>query len=198
MSGRMVALFLVLAGFLLGGVVSFAIFLITGIIYSIGATNQIIVVLAAVITGGMIFSALGLSFARYWRVARFVVIIIPLVSAIYVLSHILVSPVLTLPEIGIYSFFNMSSNAPVSLFVSGVSMKARGKYLSAGHFLTLGTGSPVSFAGLFITYAYFSYSNLPMISLAALVSVFIISGALIFTVLRLSIKGGKHGRNADA
>lgn len=194
MSSRTIVLLLVLAGFLLGGVVPFSVFLVTGIIYAVGATHQIIVVLAAVIVGGMLFSAVGLSMAKHGAKAGILMLIIPVAASVYVFLHLMAYPVLTLTMLGLYSFFNMSSNASIAFFISGISRKSRGKYLSTGHFISLGTGSPVSFAALFLAYAYLSYSNLPIITLASLVAVFIISGSITATVANSTPDGSKHGK----
>lgn len=193
--GRAIALTpLIVAGFLLNGLVPFSLFLIIGIIYSIGATSQIIVLVAALVGGGFVFSATGLFAARFGVYAGIIILIGSVASAVFVYLFLNISMVLTLEELGIFSFINMSSNGLITYSISRLAEKTTGRLLSEVHFLSLGAGSLAVFFVLFFIYTYMEYSNLPLIALVSEIVVFLIC----LLLLRSAVLTGQRNEVGDA
>lgn len=175
---------IIATGFLLNGVVPFSLYLLLGLIYTIGGTYQIIALVVAVVAGSYIFTALGLFLSRLGRVTVIIPLALTAISFIVVYLRLSASMVLTLEDLWVFAFMNMSSNSVVSFFVSMTTRSARGRVLSVKHFLSIGTGSPIIFFLLMVVYIYLNYSNLPLITLSAEVFAFLVSVILI----RLSFK----------
>lgn len=167
------------SGFLLSGVVPFSLYLSLGLIYTIGGEYQIISIVTAVFSGSYIFTALGLLSARIYRTGTALVFALAIASFFSVYILLGKSRVLTLEQLWIFAFLNMSSNAIISSFVSHVTRTVRGQFLSVKHTLSIGSGSPFVFFMAFAIYIYFNYSHLPLITLAAEFFAFGLSAALI-------------------
>lgn len=165
MARTVMLLMLLFVGFILNGVVPFTLFLISGLIYAIGATLQIVVLLASLIVGGLLFSAIGLATGRYGEKIGILMLIGAAASSVYVFLMLRESAVLTVEQFGMFSLLNMSSNAVISHSVSRFSHYATGKLISLKHFSSIGVGSPAVFFILFFVYVYIDYSNLPLIAL---------------------------------
>lgn len=166
-------------GFLLNGVIPFSLYLFLGLIYTIGGEYQIISIITAVFLGSYIFTALGLLAARIYRTGMVLAFTLAVASFFYVYTILSRSMVLTLEQLWIFSFLNMSSNAAISSFVSHVTRVVRGQFLSVKHFLSIGSGSPFVLFIAFAIYIYFDYSHLPLITLAAEIFAFALSASLI-------------------
>ena len=180
---------LLAVGFMMNGVVPFSLFLVIGLIYSIGASLQIIVLLGALVAGGFVFSATGLVSARSNMPAGPVLFTISAAAALLAYAIIKESPAMPIEEFGILAFFNMSSNALVAHSISKVAGELRGSILSVMHFISMGSWSPAVFFVLFYIYTYMNYSNLPLIALSAEIFLFFAS-TVIFRHAILKKPGG--------
>ncbi len=165
--------------FLLNGAVPFSLFLVLGLIYSIGSSLQIIALLAALVTGGLAFSASGLLLSRYGSPIGLVLLAVATAAAFLTDASLRVSMVLSIEVFTAFSFFNMSSNALVSYSISRIVMNLRGKPISVRNFLSVGVGSPAVFFVLFFLYAYLDYSYLPLIALSSEIAILCVSALLI-------------------
>ena len=175
---RGLILFLTVA-FLLNGVVPFSLFLVLGLIYSIGASLQIIVLLAALVSGGFFFSAIGLLLSKYGNPTGIFLLAVPLSAAFLTDASMRVSMLRAIWVFAVFSFVNMSSNGLISYSISRIVFKLRGKPLSARSFVSVGVGSPAVFFVLFFLYAYLDYSYLPLIALCSEIAVLSVSALLI-------------------
>lgn len=175
---------LLFAGFLLNGVVPFAIFLANGLIYGTGSGEEILVLIAAVTSGGFFYSLIGLGLAKITVKLWPVPIVLSILAITYASLSIYQDNILTLRTYGIYALLSMSPVMPASFLISGFARKVRGRAYSVGHFISMGAGSPAVFVSLFFFYVFLNYSRLPLISLLSEIFAFFVCGLILFSYER--------------
>lgn len=164
---------------MLNGVIPFSIFLVIGILYSIGSSMEIVALLAALVLGGLAFSGSGIALSRYGKPTGILLLSVSAIAAILTDMSLRVSNVLSIGVFAFFAFMNMSSNALVSYSISRIFLKLRGKLPSLKHTFSIGLGSPAVFFILFFIYIILDYSYLPLIALCSEIVILAVSFFLI-------------------
>lgn len=170
---------LLFSGFVLNGIVPFSIFLISGILYGTGSSEEVLVLILTVSAGSYLFTLAGLLSAKLTTRLFFPLFAISVGLTLYVFIALSIDNVLSLRQFGLISFLGMSSNLTISYLISRVSDSVRGVAFSPGHFVSMGSGSPAIFAFLYFIYIFIDYSSLPLILLVSESVGFVLAGLLI-------------------
>lgn len=171
---------MLLAGFILSGGVSFAAFILTGMTYAIGSTDEVIVVFLAVLAGSYTFAFAGILLSRAGKYSGYLSLAAGIAVPLIIFVRLQLSPVMHLETMGLYSYAEMASSLPASWMAGYMASAVRGRRISLVHGFFIGSGSPVVFVALFLIYSLNGYADLPLVSLLAEIAAFSVSAAIIY------------------
>lgn len=179
MGNRRGMLPLLLTGSILDAVVPFSLFLLTGLLYAVGATHQIIALIGGVVAGSFIFNALGIFLSRHGKRAGLILLAFATTVAALYAYRIRAFPVMDLTMVFSASLLNMSVCTLTSYSLSRMAMRVRGSGISILHTVSLGFGDMAVFLAILVSYILLGYSNLPLMVILSVVAAFASSSVML-------------------